>query len=126
MTTPTIDFVMPYGVTVEGDGVTRTATPVTKSKNLRSGWVSLMPGPCRVAVSWSGPETVRLVLAGVGYPVTIPAGGVSVRDGCCRCQGGRPDLSRKRHRPAAHQGRTRHYRGLPPQLRVAHRAGAVV
>lgn len=75
MTTPTIDFVMPYGVTVEGDGVTRIATPVTKSKNLRSGWVSLMPGPCRVAVSWSGPETVRLVLAGVGYPATIPAGG---------------------------------------------------
>lgn len=74
MTTP-VDIVMPYGVTMEGDGVNRTATPVTKSRYLRQNDLILLSGPCRVAVSWSGPESVRLTLAGVGYPVTIPAGG---------------------------------------------------
>lgn len=77
MSTPVdLNIAMPYGVTVEGDGVGRKATSVTKSKNLlNQNDLALFSGPCRVAVSWSGPESVRLTLAGVGYPATIPAGG---------------------------------------------------
>lgn len=70
-----VDIPLPYGVTVEGDGVARQVNPVTESKYASRHLVELLPGPCRVAVSWSGPESVRLTLAGVGYPATIPAGG---------------------------------------------------
>lgn len=73
MTTP--DFVMPYGVTVEGSGG-RNATIVTNSSQAYSSFALNLPdGPCRVAASWNGAESVRLVHTGHGYPVVIPAGG---------------------------------------------------
>lgn len=70
------DFPLPYGVTVEGDGANRTAIPVGDHPKIMSGkYIKLPAGPCRVAVSWSGSESVRASLLGVGYPVTLPAGG---------------------------------------------------
>ena len=76
MSTPVdLNIVMPYGVTVEGDG-SRNARIVTESTQSNSDFALKLPdGPCRVAASWDGPESVRLVHTGHGYPVTIPAGG---------------------------------------------------
>lgn len=77
MTSPIVDLegIMPYGVTVEGKG-DRNAEIVTES-NFKNSNISLnLPdGPCRVAASWNGRESVRLVHSGHGYPVVIPAGG---------------------------------------------------
>lgn len=77
MTSPSVDLddIMPYGVTVEGTG-NRNAEIVTES-NFRNSNVALtLPdGPCRVAASWDGSESVRLVHSGHGYPVVLPAGG---------------------------------------------------
>lgn len=77
MTSPNInlDGVLPYGVTVVGDGTSRIAKVATPSKQASNERLSLPGGPVRVSASWSGSEAVRLTLAGVGYPVTIPAGG---------------------------------------------------
>lgn len=76
MTTPS--FVMPYGVTVEASGEERSARAVTDSPHVEKGVRVVLPdGPCRVAASWDGPESVRLVHAGHGYPVVIPAGGIT-------------------------------------------------
>lgn len=79
MTSPSVDLdlagVMPYGVTVEGKG-NRNAEIVTESSFKNSNVALKLPdGPCRVVASWDGPETVRLVHTGHGYPVVIPAGG---------------------------------------------------
>lgn len=80
MTSPNInlDGVLPYGVTVVGDGTSRMAKVATPAKQATNERLSLPGGPVRVSASWSGPETVRLTLAGVGYPVNIPAGGVPI------------------------------------------------
>ena len=79
MTSPSVDLdlagVMPYGVTVEGKG-NRNAEIVTESSFKNSNVALKLPdGPCRVVASWDGPEAVRLVHTGHGYPVVIPAGG---------------------------------------------------
>ena len=107
MTTPNVNIVMPYGVTVEGDGKSRLAVPVTSSSRASSstGRVSLPAGPCRIAASWNGPESVRLGLAGVGYPLTIPAGGgVPFHDGSRRGESRGFNLPGKRQRQASHEG----------------------
>lgn len=127
MTTPS--FVMPYGVTVEASGEERSARAVTDSSHVKNGIRVVLPdGPCRVAASWDGPESVRLVHAGHGYPVVIPAGGgVSLRDGRYRCYEGRIYLPGEQRKIATRQGWARHNRGLSSRLnRVALRAGAVV
>ena len=84
MSTPVdLNIAMPYGVTVEGDGQSRKAVPVTKSSKVDSGnRLRLTSGPCRIAASWSGPEEVRVTIFGVGYPLTIPAGGGIVLRWC--------------------------------------------
>lgn len=77
MTSPSVDLdgIMPYGVTVEGTG-NRNAEIVTESKFRNSNVALTLPdGPCRVAASWDGSESVRLVHSGHGYPVVLPAGG---------------------------------------------------
>lgn len=54
----------------------RNAEIVTESNFKNSNVALKLPdGPCRVAASWDGPEAVRLVHTGHGYPVVIPAGG---------------------------------------------------
>ena len=114
----TTSFVMPYGVTVEGTG-DRNAQIVTESAQANSSFSLKLPdGPCRVAASWDGPESVRLVHTGHGYPVVIPAGGVSLRDGCHRRDEGRNALPAKRVKHCARQGWARHHRGLPNTSRL--------
>ena len=129
MSTPVdLNIVMPYGVTVEGDGQSRKAMPVTKSSKVDSGnRLRLTSGPCRIAASWSGPEEVRVTIFGVGYPLTIPAGGgVSFCDGVSRRESGRRDLLGECCRRSASEGHSRHSRSVPARLRVAATAGAVV
>lgn len=74
--TTALDFPVPYGVTVEGDGVNRIAQVIVGNRHVaQNSFVRLPDGPCRVAASWDGPQSVRLVHAGHGYPVIIPSGG---------------------------------------------------
>lgn len=126
MSTPVdLNIVMPYGVTVEGDG-SRNARIVTNSAQSSSDFALKLPdGPCRVAASWDGPEAVRLVHTGHGYPVTIPAGGVSLRDGCYRRDERRNNLPAEHLVFATRGGRARHHRGVPAQLRIATRKAVV-
>lgn len=128
MSTPIdLNVVMPYGVTVEGDGQSRKAMPVTKSSKVDSGnRLRLTSGPCRIAASWSGPEEVRVTIFGVGYPLTIPAGGVSFCDGVSRRESWRRNLPGERCRCSASEGHSRHSRSVPAQLRVAATTRAVV
>lgn len=72
MTTPTIDFVMPYGVTVEGDGSWYPKIVGDHPKKVTSAGVSLPAGPCRVAFSWDGEQSAELVLVN-GDNVKRPA-----------------------------------------------------
>lgn len=112
--TTALDFPMPYGVTVEGDGVNRTAQVIVGNRHVvRDSFVRLPDGPCRVAASWDGPQSVRLVHAGHGYPVVIPAGGgVSLWDGhdWRDCGGGA--LLGKHGQCSFGEARPRHYRGV--------------
>lgn len=126
MTSPSVDLddIMPYGVTVSGDGTSRTAKFVTSAKQAKGNRLGLPGGPVRVSASWSGPEGVRLTLSRVGYPVQIPAGGgVPLRDGSCRLEERRHPLSGIRRRLATLRERSRHYRGVSTPANLA---GAVV
>ena len=126
MSTPIVDIPLPYGVTVEGAG-SRNARIVTNSAQTSSDIALKLPdGPCRVAASWDGPESVRLVHSGHGYPVVIPAGGVPLWDGCYRRYEGRNNLPAELVKFATRGGRARHHRGLPGGGRRVAPAGAVV
>lgn len=80
MTTPDINIVMPYGVTVRSTG---TAIPTIVGKHPKQNnqvSLTLAPGPCRVAASWEGAEEMRLVVqnqaaAASRTVATIPGGG---------------------------------------------------
>lgn len=79
MTTPTTNIVMPYGVTVEGDGDVKPRIVTRSPKASESDNLALPNGPCRVAASWEGSETVHLCVyvpgRGSFRKGTIPAGG---------------------------------------------------
>ena len=126
MTSPSVDLdgIMPYGVTVVGDGTSRMAKVATPAKRATNERLSLPGGPVRVSASWSGSEAVRLALAGVGYPVEIAAGGVPLRDGCRRLEERRLRLSGIGQQRAIIRGGSRHYRGVPTPTALT--AGAVV
>lgn len=125
MTSPSVslDGIMPYGVNVVGDGTSQRAKVATPAKQATNELLSLPGGPVRVSASWSGSEAVRLTLSGVGYPVTIPAGGSvlgrlsSARRVATMSIWNRPT---KRHYPRG----SRHYRGVPAPTALT--AGAVV
>lgn len=123
MTSPNInlDGVLPYGVTVVGDGTSRMAKVATPSKQASNERLSLPGGPVRVSASWSGSEAVRLTLAGVGYPVNIPAGGGGVPfwDGGRRLEEWRLCLSGIDQQRAIIRGGSRHYRGVPTPANLA-------
>lgn len=126
MTSPSVslDGIMPYGVTVVGDGTSQQAKVATPAKQATNDRLSLPGGPVRVSASWSGSEAVRLTLAGVGYPVTIPAGGGPFWDGCRRLEEWRLCLSGIDQQNAIIRGGSRHYRGVPAPTALT--AGAVV
>lgn len=81
MSTPVdLNIVMPYGVTVEGNGFSNPAIVGAHPKKASGVALSLTPGPCRVAVSWEGPEQVGVMVqnqaAGTSRNVSsIAAGG---------------------------------------------------
>ena len=62
MTTPTIDFVMPYGATVEGDGTWYPKIVGDHPMKNTSSSLNLVPGPCRIAASWDGENGADVVL----------------------------------------------------------------
>lgn len=119
MTTPTIDFVMPYGVTVEGDGSWYPKIVGDHPKKVTSAGVSLPAGPCRVAFSWDGEQSAELVLVNgdnVKRPARLEAkrgGGSTFCDGHHRGQERGPGGNQREMRAR----RNWHYRGVPDQLR---------
>lgn len=85
MPTPLVDIPMPYGVTVLGDGTNIPKPAARHPKQNGVAGLSLQPGPCRVSVSWEGPEKISVILQnGPNYRTfdTIPekAGGGLVRE----------------------------------------------
>lgn len=102
MSTPIVDIPMPYGVTVLGDGTNIPKPAARHPKQNGVAGLSLQPGPCRVSVSWEGPEKISVILQnGPNYRTfdTIPekAGGGLVR-GCSpsvRFQGTMSTLSHR-------------------------------
>lgn len=68
----TIDIVMPYGVTVEGDGSWYPKIVGAHPKKATGSRLALVPGPCRVAFSWAGESAADLVLVN-GDDVKRPA-----------------------------------------------------
>lgn len=83
MTTPEVEIVMPYGITVESKPGDRMMKPVKDHpKRFGTSSLSLVDGPCRVAASYRGPEGGLLQLVN-GNSVTvigkIPSGGAGVR-----------------------------------------------
>lgn len=84
MTTPDLNIVMPYGVTMEGDGTTYAKIPKNHPKRLNPSRFAL-PNlqPCRVSASWAenpNPVDVNLYNGNrfVRTLATIQAGGGSV------------------------------------------------
>ena len=116
MTSPSVDILngaLPYGVTVEGKGQ-RNAEIITESDYKNSNVALKLPdGPCRVAASWDGPESVRLVHSGHGYPVVIPAGGVSFWDGYARRYNRGDSFPAERFFRTPRTRWPRHNRGVP-------------
>lgn len=79
MSTPIVSVRMPYGVTVEGDGISKDARLVgSHPRQDSSSYLQLDPGPTRIAVSWEGPEEMRAYVYNRGtrsgrVVATIPA-----------------------------------------------------
>ena len=60
--TTAIDFVMPYGVTVEGDGSWYPKIVGDHPMKNTSSSLNVVPGPCRVSASWDGETGADVVL----------------------------------------------------------------
>ena len=76
MTTPIEELVLPYGVTVQGDGTWYPKIVGDHPKKVTNSGLSLPPGPCRVAISWDGENMADLVLANgssTKRPAKLPA-----------------------------------------------------
>lgn len=72
MTSPIEELVLPYGVTVAGDGSWYPKIVGDHPKKVSTAGLSLPPGPCRVSFSWDGANAADLVLAN-GSSVKRPA-----------------------------------------------------
>ena len=77
MTTPS--FVMPYGVTMQGKGDSVPEIVGEHKKKVNLVAIALPAGPCRIAASWDGPQTVAIrVYSGGRFRsmiAEIPSGG---------------------------------------------------
>lgn len=75
MTSSAVDVLnLPYGATIESDG-TRYPKIATKTPNqVDNSAIRLPSGPCRVVLSWNGPEALRLTWSGSGHLTEVPAG----------------------------------------------------
>lgn len=126
MSTPVdLNIVMPYGATMVGDGTVRASLATPHPKQHSTTGLKLAAGPCRVSASWAGAQAVELRLYGKGDAfkrvlTTINSGG----DGHCRRTRWGLHPARRKNQPTRRNHR--HSRGVPAQLRVARRAGAVV
>lgn len=72
MTTLIEELVMPYGVTVQGDGTSYPKIVGDHPNKVTPSGLSLLPVPCRVAFSWAGENSVELSLVN-GDTIKIPA-----------------------------------------------------
>ena len=95
MTTPDLNIVMPYGVTLEGDGTAYAKIPKDHPKRLNPSRLAL-PNlqPCRVSASWAenpNPIDVNLYNGNrfVRTLATIQAGGGGGGGGAVREAGRR-------------------------------------
>lgn len=59
MTTPEVGIVMPYGVTVEGDGGRDAKIVGSHPQSFGDIYLAIPSGPCRIGFSWEGPEEVK-------------------------------------------------------------------
>ena len=81
MTTPNVEIVMPYGVTVVGDGTNNPKLATSHPKQLQNFGLKLPPGPCRIAASWEGEENVGIVVQTNGTRNYRTVGNIPERSG---------------------------------------------
>ena len=128
MTTPSVDLniAMPYGVTVEGNGGRSPVIVGDHPKKNNDVSLNVTPGPVRIAASWSGPESMQVMVDNTAtgesrVVATLPenGGGSTLCHGCSRSGQKTARLSGRRQRTRTLVERHRHHRGVPAQLRVA-------
>ena len=114
--TTAIDFVMPYGVTVEGDGSWYPKIVGDHPMKNTSSSLNVVPGPCRVSASWDGETGADVVLTTGGevkrvahIPAKDQRGGDWLCHGHHRSKERGPDRAQREK----HGGRNWHHRGLP-------------
>lgn len=127
MTTPNVNVVMPYGVTVQGAGGSQAQIVGNHPMKDTNVALRLTPGPCRVAASWEGNEQVFVRVQNRGKSIdravaTIRGGGgYTFRHGLRRGHRGRFGVPLRGEINRSY----RHYRGVPAR-HTAVTAGAVV
>ena len=82
MSTPIdLNVVMPYGVTVVGDGTNNPKLAAPHPKQMQNFGLKLPPGPCRIAASWEGDEKVGVVVQTSGTRNYRTVGNIPERSG---------------------------------------------
>ena len=126
--TKEIDFVMPYGVTMRGKGDMVPEIVGEHEKKVNVVAIALPAGPCRIAASWDGPQsvTIRVYSGGRFRSVIaeIPSGGGALHHGLLWCCPG--GLGADGHVRYRYPGSARDARSVPTRSRVTHQVGAVV
>lgn len=81
MSTPVdLNITMPYGVTIEGNGSKLPQIVGSHPKRRTSISLNIPSGPCRVGLSWDGPEGIQL-LHYSGGSQRIIAGEITAKTG---------------------------------------------
>ena len=123
MSTPIdLNVVMPYGVTVVGDGTNNPKLAAPHPKQMQNFGLKLPPGPCRIAASWEGDEKVGVVVQTSGTRNYRTVGNIPERSGggCPSGHGhsrGHRERLRVPQRIQPSVGHEGHLGSLPAQLR---------
>ena len=81
MTTPEVEIVMPYGVTLEGDGARDAKIVGSHPQAAGDVYLNIPSGPCRIGFSWEGPEEMRCYVANRGPGMLRFVGSLPAKSG---------------------------------------------
>ena len=81
MTTPEVEIVMPYGVTLEGDGARDAKIVGSHPQAAGDVYLNIPSGPCRIGFSWEGPEEMRCYVTNRGPGMIRFVGSLPAKSG---------------------------------------------